>query len=93
MGIKAKKVSIGNLNEIVTTGDIYEVFGLKSTAYLCQTGRVDLKMFGEKKPDKNQGFGFITIPEQASNHLMVNHLHCYYVFYGGVVDFDQCICC
>ena len=56
MGIKAKKVSLGNLNESFTTGDIYEVFGLKSTACLCQTGRVDLRMSGKKKtPDKTKG--------------------------------------
>ena len=48
---KAKKMYIGNLNENVTNEDIYKLFGLKTTEYLCQTSIVDWKI--SEKAEKN----------------------------------------
>ena len=66
--MKLKLLYIGNLNENVTNEDIYKLLGVRTTEYTCQKSSVDLKMF--EKAEKERGFGFTTIPEFVSAHLI-----------------------
>ena len=66
--MKLRLLYIGNLNENVTHEDIYKLLGVRTTEYTCQKSSVDLKIL--EKAEKERGFGFATIPEFVSAHLI-----------------------
>ena len=82
--MQLKLLYIGNLNENVTNEDIYKLLGVRTTEYTCQKSSVDLKIF--EKAEKERGFGFATIPEFVSAHLIeLNGVE----FYGKPVLIEE----
>ena len=57
---------MGNFSTCVTD-DIHELFGLRSTKYLCDNCSVEMPM---RSHDQSKGFAFITAPQHVSKELV-----------------------
>ena len=59
---------VGNLDSNVSIEDIYELFGLKSTAYLRSNCHVDFPLNQQTK--KTRGHVYITAPKHVCDELV-----------------------
>ena len=64
---QSKKLHVGNFSTCVTVDDIYELFGLKSTKYLCDNYSVKMPV---RSDDQSKGFTFITAPQHVAKELV-----------------------
>ena len=62
-----KKLYVGNFSTCVTVDDIHELFGLRSTKYLCDNCSVGMPM---RSHDQSKGFAFITAPQHVTKELV-----------------------
>ena len=62
-----KKVYIANLDSKVSIEDIYELFGLKSTAYLRKNCHVDFPL--NQQIQRTRGHVYITVPKYVCDEL------------------------
>ena len=62
-----KKLYVGNFSTYVTVDDIHELFGLRSTKYLCDNCSVEMPM---RTQDQSKGFAFITAPQHVTKELV-----------------------
>ena len=62
-----KKLYVGNFSTCVTVDDIHELFGLRSTKYLCDNCSVEMSM---RSNDQSKGFAFITAPQHVTEELV-----------------------
>ena len=58
---------MGNFSTCVTVDDIHELFGLRSTKYLCDNCSVEMPM---RRHDQSKGFAFITAPQHVTKELV-----------------------
>ena len=58
---------MGNFSTCVTVDDIHELFGLRSTKYLCDNCSVEMLM---RSHDQSKGFAFITAPQHVTKELV-----------------------
>ena len=61
-------IYVGILDSNVSIEDIYELFGLKSTAYLRSNCHVDFPL--NQQTQKNRGHAYITAPKHVCNELI-----------------------
>ena len=65
---KCKKICVGNLNPNVTEEDINELFGPKSTEYLCKNCSVAMPI--DRNTRQSKGFTFLKVPPHISEELI-----------------------
>ena len=56
---------MGNLNKDITEEDLNQLFGLKTTVYLCQTCSIEMPL--DKNTGKWKGFSFLNVPQHVYN--------------------------
>ena len=61
-------IHVGNLDSNVSIEDIYELFGLKSTAYLRTNCHVDFPL--NQQTQKSKGHTYITAPKHVFDELV-----------------------
>ena len=62
-----KKLYVGNFSTCVTADDIYELFGLRSTNYLCDNCSVEMPL---RSHNQSKRFAFITAPHHVTKELV-----------------------
>ena len=62
-----KKLYVGNFSTCVTADDIYELFGLRSTNYLCDNCSVEMPL---RSHNQSKRFAFITASHHVTKELV-----------------------
>ena len=63
-----KKLYVVNLNKDITEKDLNQLFGLKTTVYLCQTCSIEKPL--DKNTGKSKRSAFLNVPQHVHNELV-----------------------
>ena len=62
---------VGNLSEEINESDLLELFGMRTTNYLCDNSDVQIPL--SENTAKKRGFAYVKVPRHVSDALLKLH--------------------